>query len=71
MSVESPYLDNMTLTETVTMPAHSTFEITLDDLDLTVPDPPGLELGEKVPLFLWFRDSGAVPVEAVTLRPGT
>ncbi|MDX3802051.1 copper chaperone PCu(A)C [Streptomyces sp. AK04-3B] len=37
---------------------------------VAVLDPPELDLGEKVGIDLWFRNSGRVKATAVTVRPG-
>lgn len=47
--------------------ARSRVKMTPYGVDVMVLDPPKLKAGDKVRFDLWFRSSGQVPVEAVTV----
>ncbi|MFI9100597.1 copper chaperone PCu(A)C [Streptomyces fildesensis] len=84
LSVDSPVLGPAMLTRTVVrdgagrmtpagpvaVRAHSAVTMDPAGLDVMIPRPPRLPLGERVPFVLRFRDSGDVRVEAVVVRPG-
>ncbi|MDC2961327.1 copper chaperone PCu(A)C [Streptomyces gilvifuscus] len=51
------------------IPAHSRVDMSPYGVDAMVLDPPKLRAGDKVRFDLWFRNSGQVTVEAVTVPP--
>ncbi|MCD7438558.1 copper chaperone PCu(A)C [Streptomyces lincolnensis] len=55
--------------DSLTIPARSRVNMTPYGVDVMVLDPPKLKLEDKVRFDLWFRDSGQVTVEAVTVPP--
>ncbi|MFF3557965.1 copper chaperone PCu(A)C [Streptomyces tsukubensis] len=83
-SVSSPELRSTMLGQRVTedgagrmepldalaIPARSRVNMTPYDVDVMVMDPPKLKAGDKVRFELWFRSSGRVVVDAVTVPLG-
>ncbi|MGV9315103.1 copper chaperone PCu(A)C [Streptomyces sp. NPDC003691] len=83
-SVSSPELDDTMLgrrvtedgagrmepLDALTIPAGSRVKMTPYDVDVMVMDPPELKAGDKVRFELWFRGSGRVTVDAVTVPVG-
>jgi copper(I)-binding protein len=55
--------------QALTIPARSRVNMTPYTVDVMVLDPPSLKPGDKVPFDLWFRSSGRVRVDAVTVPP--
>ncbi|RZU21790.1 copper chaperone PCu(A)C [Streptomyces sp. BK239] len=55
--------------ESLTIPARSRVNMTPYGVDVMVMNPPKLKPGDKISFDLWFRDSGQVTVEAVTVPP--
>ncbi|MBB4895255.1 hypothetical protein FHS39_004322 [Streptomyces olivoverticillatus] len=53
------------------LPAHGTLEMSPHGLDVMVTSPPRLRVGDRLPVVLHFRESGAVRAEAVVVRPGS
>lgn len=51
------------------IPARSRVKMTPFSVDVMVLDPPSLKPGDRVSFDLWFRVSGRVRVEAVTVPP--
>lgn len=55
--------------DSLTIPARSRVNMTPYGVDVMVLDPPKLKVGDTVRFDLWFRNSGQVTVEAVTVPP--
>ncbi|MGW3116958.1 copper chaperone PCu(A)C [Streptomyces sp. NPDC001107] len=55
--------------DSVKIPARSRVKMTPYGVDVMVLDPPRLKAGNKVRFDLWFRSSGRVTVDAVTVPP--
>ena len=55
--------------DSLTIPARSRVNMTPYGIDVMVLDPPSLKPGDKVRFDLWFRNSGQVTVEAMTVPP--
>ncbi|MFF1308072.1 copper chaperone PCu(A)C [Streptomyces sp. NPDC058307] len=53
--------------DSLTIPARSRVNMTPYGVDVMVLDPPRLKVGDRVRFDLWFRDSGQVTVDAVTV----
>ena len=55
--------------DSLKIPARSRVNMTPYGVDVMVLDPPRLKAGNKVRFDLWFRSSGRVTVDAVTVPP--
>ncbi|MEU1376576.1 copper chaperone PCu(A)C [Streptomyces triculaminicus] len=62
---------SMKMVGSATVPARGTLEMSPHGLDIMVYRPPKLQVGERLPLVLRFRESGVVRAEAVVVRPGS
>ncbi|MBB5118235.1 copper chaperone PCu(A)C [Streptomyces eurocidicus] len=62
---------SMRMLTSVPVPAGGTLEMSPHGLDVMVVRPPRLRLGERLPVTLRFRESGAVRVEALVVRAGS
>ncbi|ARZ71210.1 hypothetical protein SMD11_5631 [Streptomyces albireticuli] len=62
---------SMRMVPSVPVPAGRAVEMSPHGLDVMVVRPPRLRLGERLPVTLRFRESGAVRVEALVVRPGS
>ncbi|MFI9204293.1 copper chaperone PCu(A)C [Streptomyces sp. NPDC053048] len=61
---------SMKMVRSATVPARGTVEMSPHSLDVMVYRPPKLQVGERLPVVLRFRESGVVRAEAVVVRPG-